>query len=450
MDPDRPDRTGEADKGRRDFTKDCLRSGCHASLKARPWLHAPVAVGACEACHREADAVQEHKFEAARPPVALCMFCHTPRQPHPTAHDPHGSLDCTRCHDPHGGASPRVLQSEDERVLCGECHDATRPRAPAAGPSAPQYAALHKPIADGKCLSCHRAHASQHAALLVSAQRELCLSCHESVKAQLAGAHIHTPVIEGCLACHGAHGGEPPGLLVRRSNELCLGCHEAVAKDLAERPADLHGALKAEDSCVSCHLAHAGSDPALVPAPLAARCLGCHDRVIELPGGRRIRSVASEIAGAKHLHGPAGEGDCGSCHRSHSSPHRALLAKAHPAPPYSSFSESAYELCFSCHDKALVEEEPTTLTGFRDGERNLHRLHVHRDKGRTCDLCHAAHSSRQPQLIRDSVPFGPGGWSLPLRFESNADGGACGPGCHQAVSYRRGAGPRSGSSRGER
>src|SRR5262245_9923098 len=39
------------DKTLKDYSTDCLRSGCHAGLNATPKVHAPVAVGACASCH---------------------------------------------------------------------------------------------------------------------------------------------------------------------------------------------------------------------------------------------------------------------------------------------------------------------------------------------------------------------------------------------------------------
>src|SRR3712207_4444732 len=81
-------------------------------------------------------------------------------------------------------------------------------------------------------------------------------------------------------------------------------------------------------------------------------------------------------------------------------------------------------------------ERTATATGFRDGDRNLHFLHVNRaEKGRTCRACHDAHSSSVANHMRESVPFGD--WALPVGFQPTADGGSCTPGCHLPVSYSR-------------
>jgi len=77
--------------------------------------------------------------------------------------------------------------------------------------------------------------------------------------------------------------------------------------------------------------------------------------------------------------------------------------------------------------------ETDEATGFRNGERNLHWVHVNKKtKGRTCRTCHEVHASKRPRLVAESVPFGKRGWRLPLNFEKTETGGSCQPGCHRA------------------
>jgi hypothetical protein len=83
-------------------------------------------------------------------------------------------------------------------------------------------------------------------------------------------------------------------------------------------------------------------------------------------------------------------------------------------------------------------EKTATLTSFRNGDRNLHYLHVNRkDKGRTCSTCHEMHGSNLPGQMAESVPFGQ--WTLPINYVKQSNGGSCGPGCHVHQSYDRGA-----------
>jgi len=61
-----------------------------------------------------------------------------------------------------------------------------------------------------------------------------------------------------------------------------------------------------------------------------------------------------------------------------------------------------YDLCFQCHEKELVLSEKTaSLTNFRDGDENLHFIHVNREsKGRSCKSCHNVHGSTNVRLLK--------------------------------------------------
>ena len=99
--------------------------------------------------------------------------------------------------------------------------------------------------------------------------------------------------------------------------------------------------------------------------------------------------------------------------------------------------QAEFALCFTCHKRDLLQYPDTSFaTDFRDGERNLHYLHVNnKQKGRSCVLCHDLHGGSKPKLIADSVPFGK--WRLPLKFVKTETGGSCSPGCHKPQSYDR-------------
>ena len=98
--------------------------------------------------------------------------------------------------------------------------------------------------------------------------------------------------------------------------------------------------------------------------------------------------------------------------------------------------ENDGSLCFQCHESTLVlEERTTTLTNFRDGDRNLHYLHVNSEKGRSCRACHEVHASNLPFHMRVSVPYGESDWLLPINFAKTETGGTCTPGCHQTAAY---------------
>ena len=199
-----------------------------------------------------------------------------------------------------------------------------------------------------------------------------------------------------------------------------------------------HGALLVQNGCGNCHDAHGSGEPKLLKDQVASLCLNCHNRPQEAKDGRTIRSVEAEVLQRAFLHGPVRAGQCQACHQVHGSSNSRLLSKVFPATFYARFDVTNYALCFSCHEQAMVMDQATTkLTGFRNGDRNLHHVHVNREKGRTCIACHAIHGSDAPKHMAASVPFEGGGWSMPINFRKTPTGGSCAPGCHQAYTYDR-------------
>jgi predicted CXXCH cytochrome family protein len=137
-------------------------------------------------------------------------------------------------------------------------------------------------------------------------------------------------------------------------------------------------------------------------------------------------------------HGPIRDGGCTACHQPHGSAHPRLLLKEYPAEFYAPFAMERYDLCFSCHVSDLVKDKSGRgLTQFRNGDLNLHWLHVNQEKGRTCRACHEVHASQRPFHIRESVPFGSAGWMLAINYTRTEDGGSCLPACHKLRAYDR-------------
>ncbi len=89
----------------------------------------------------------------------------------------------------------------------------------------------------------------------------------------------------------------------------------------------------------------------------------------------------------------------------------------------------------------VADPKTETLTMFRDGDTNLHYLHVNKKKnGRTCRACHEVHAAEQVHIIRNGVPYGSRGWVLPINFEPLPNGGKCQKNCHPAREYDRSLG----------
>lgn len=414
---------GLEDKSLRDFHDDCLSDGCHAGLKKTRWVHGPVAVEACAFCHKAERPRKDHRFRWTRPKNELCAVCHRRRQPRDVAHEPYDEEDCFACHKAHSGMRNYLLAELKMQTLCERCHERHEPAHP------------HAPVEEGDCLTCHAAHESDHQHLLVASKDELCFDCHVASKKALAESeNLHEPVAESCLQCHSAHGGAHPGLLREKPESLCLECHERVKEEFAGARS-VHRLGPGEKHCAGCHNPHASDFDALLRVASKELCFKCHDREITLASGRAIPNIQQVVSSAAFLHEPLKSGGCVECHVPHASPHAALLRHPHPEATYVDFSESAYGMCFSCHDTRLAREEKTTATQFRDGDRNLHFVHVSREKGRACGVCHDPHGSKYPAHIREFFPFGPGRWKLPIRFEQTASGGTCIVGCHQQFRY---------------
>jgi predicted CXXCH cytochrome family protein len=203
----------------------------------------------------------------------------------------------------------------------------------------------------------------------------------------------------------------------------CLKCHDVMRRDKF-----VHNPV-ADGECVSCHQPvagkkHPGEKGAVTLIAQGARlCFGCHD---------------PDIVEGESVHPPVAAGDCLGCHQPHGSRFPKLLKREFPEEFYLPYSPDNFALCFECHSREMVEDRRTdTLTGFRNGDRNLHYLHVNRlDKGRSCKVCHEPHASSQAKLIKVKVS-GFGKWEIPIIYTRKATGGTCVVGCHKPRSYDR-------------
>ncbi len=417
-----------ADMVSRDYGNDCLRSGCHLQLSKTPWVHGPISVIECNPCHILEGEPAEHKFRLARPKEELCQTCHLHEVVREVVHEPYAELKCLECHDPHGGENRNLLILGSVAQLCGKCHEFQKPT---------EEMYMHDPFTAGECTVCHVSHQSSHAHLLSLPNKDLCLGCHSETEKQMnESAFLHGPAAVDCSACHSSHGTTYPFLLHQNSRVLCLGCHDTVAEKIAS-DTFVHGAFEEEEGCVQCHTPHASQYQSQLIAVTSELCLGCHNREIVKKGGKKaVANIAKELKSAKFKHGPVQTGDCQSCHFSHSSSFAKLLQDFYPTEFYKEFKVSNYAHCFHCHEDTLVlAEQTTSMTNFRQGDRNLHYLHVNREKGRTCRVCHEIHGGNFPKLIRKEVLFGSIRWPLPIGFQKTETGGTCSPGCHKSASY---------------
>jgi len=197
-----------------------------------------------------------------------------------------------------------------------------------------------------------------------------------------------------------------------------------------------HEPVTTGKNCANCHNPHGSDVPRILADTEIHLCLGCHDEPMDTPNGP-IVDMKSWIDTNPEHHGPIRDGNCTGCHQPHGSENFRILQHTFPRRFYAPFSLDTYALCFECHEETLVlDARTTTLTGFRNGDVNLHYLHVNQQKGRTCRACHEIHAGTRPKRIKDFVPFG--SWMYPVNFEKSETGGRCTPGCHVERAYDRG------------
>jgi predicted CXXCH cytochrome family protein len=361
-------------------------------------------------------------------------------------HEPLTDQSCNECHEKSVPLNGRCLLAKDQ--MCVLCH-----KIPEEGGKAelvdPSEALcfkchaeeefkgdfVHGPFAAGACLTCHSPHGADDSAMVRIEGRQMCLTCHEDMEASLASARFrHRAMASGCTDCHSPHASDLRYQLTKPVPDICAGCHEDIF-DIMEAVVT-HSPVKEDSACMNCHNPHMAENDQLLPEEDMDVCLGCHNEPIKTDR-YELAPMGPVLAAKPRHHGPIQFRICSECHNPHGSKYFRLLTDAYPARLYSPFFESNYALCFRCHEPKLVEVERTdSATGFRDGDRNLHFVHVDKTSmGRTCRLCHDAHASSQPKQMRESVPFGK--WDLPIKFKKTENGGSCEPGCHAAQSYDR-------------
>jgi len=407
----------------------CVTSECHPGIKDYAFVHGPVLVNGCDSCHVLTNA-DKHTFGFLRDRQETCTLCHVVDIPEgDIVHAPVQAGECLACHNPHGSSSSAMLRGPTYADSCKACHEDVTGA----------HDQVHGPASAGACGACHQPHSAPRAHLLAADGRALCLRCHVVTAAELDSSPVkHEPALEDCRICHDPHATEVAGLLTEEPADLCMECHGDIAEEVRTATTK-HAAVTTERGCLNCHSPHASQNKALLRERSMQLCFECHDKEIKLDDGRVIQNMKALIENGTSLHGAIAENSCVGCHEIHGGGHERLLKAEYPSDVYYPFSESAYSLCFSCHDRDMVLlERSDTVTGFRNGDENLHYVHVNQgEKGRTCRVCHDAHASDRKNHIRDAVTFGPAEWSLPIGYAALETGGRCDSGCHKPLEYNR-------------
>lgn len=159
---------------------------------------------ACTSCHTMHSPGGNDK---TRMNTDLCLDCHPEekadikrKSAHPVSQ---GLLDCTDCHDPHGGAGPALQKFATTNQGCFDCHAGMR------GP----FLFEHAPVRED-CTACHVPHGSNHESLLSARTPFLCQQCH------LANFHPST-LLDGKER-------PPQGASHLLLGKDCMNCHSKV------------------------------------------------------------------------------------------------------------------------------------------------------------------------------------------------------------------------------
>jgi len=402
--------------------ENCITSKCHSNFKKMRILHSPVEDG-CDSCHEETG---KHKFNPMPDHIQeLCYQCHDSVEEGKHIHPAISDDGCLACHNPHGGSTKELLTEDTVAALCFTCHDQDN----FTGKH------VHGPVEAGECTDCHNPHSSDHASLLKKEQPALCTDCHSDKDFSDGKRHMHSALEDGCTECHSPHASAFQYQLKNKPGKICADCHEDVVNHAAQSKVK-HAPVVDKRTCLNCHDPHGSKNDNNLYKNVPELCFGCHNKAMPGPDGRQF-NVFRIIKNGTTIHPPVEDGECGSCHNPHGSDINSILTAEFPARFYAPFKDNTYALCFQCHDESLVttEKAENDETGFRNGTRNLHYLHVDREKGRSCRVCHMIHAGKNPRLIRTETPFGK--WNIPIGFKKTKTGGSCSPGCHKTYQYDR-------------
>jgi DmsE family decaheme c-type cytochrome len=217
--------------------------------------------------------VPSMKKLAARDINSTCLTCHEKggQQNYRSSMHDRRNVACIDCHSIHSPKTPRAqLKTADETQTCYTCHKAIRAR---------EQRTSHHPVREGKltCSSCHNPHDGASPKLIKGdSVNELCYTCH----AEKRGPFLfeHAPVREDCVSCHEPHGSNHKRLLVQKLPNLCWNCHFtgsghfgsgdnlSTEKGVPVAPAGAPSGFPTvnsrfiEKSCANCHINIHGSN----------------------------------------------------------------------------------------------------------------------------------------------------------------------------------------------
>ncbi len=191
---------------------------------------------------------------------SVCLQCHEKGMQMHWRGSPHEMSDvaCSDCHYLSERKSKKALLiHEDPKMACTQCHKQER---------AKLMRSNHMPLREGKidCTTCHNAHGGPGPALLQTASiNETCYTCHAEKRGPMLWEH--PPARENCANCHDPHGTNFPKLLKAKPPHLCQSCHSAIFHVGGQYSGnDLPGGNASKrllgKGCINCHSQVHGSN----------------------------------------------------------------------------------------------------------------------------------------------------------------------------------------------
>lgn len=408
-------------------TTRCTDAGCHAVLLKPDHVHAPVKDD-CAICHASNGGTHPAgpgwEYPLALSVPKLCRQCHDAPLQHMSMHAPFVEGNCLACHTSHSSRTPALLIAGTVGELCATCHDL----------ETDAKTSVHAPVRNHDCVACHDPHQSAVTALLKDNPLTLCAGCHPNIGIQAGAAHPHPPVRSDCRTCHMGHASSEKHLLKTRVADLCKTCHAGVGTSM-QGALSSHAPVLEKQSCLSCHTPHGSGNNHLLTTSMPELCYRCHGDQPQRSPNSIMVDLKKKIRTSKYIHAPVAD-DCDGCHTAHASPNASLLRLPYPQGMYTTPKESSFALCFDCHESSLLRHaDTTTETAFRNGAKNLHFVHVMKEKAMRCSGCHDVHASDTGHLLASTIQFGK--WEMRLNVTLNPEGGSCSPGCHVSKSYQR-------------
>ncbi|HAZ14232.1 MAG: hypothetical protein A2X86_10095 [Bdellovibrionales bacterium GWA2_49_15] len=340
----------------------------------------------------------------------------------------------TACHTRGPGGNPSHLPKPGDSK-CLPCHD-----------KLVQNKFDHYPSGVGLCETCHTADtahlAGEAGTVTTNKKAENCYQCHFR---QDTGAVLHGALKddESCISCHNPHGSKNRYFLQEETTQaLCNTCHSVATETVSKHAPAVQG-----KACLNCHNPHSAPNKKLLLKPSRELCLSCHDRPIRgtLNGNRMIPDIKAKVESASQHTGA--QGACTDCHDAHASDYSRLLIDNYSTSIYNTYPQTTnpYAVCFSCHSDSMLKQTGFEGdTNFRDTAKgvNVHWFHVvdaagntDKTRGRSCKICHDPHGS--PQAFNINSTWRMGERDIRIEYTQLSDGGQCAKTCHTARIYKR-------------